>query len=368
MIYFDNAATTLRKPPQVCAASDYAMKHFSSPGRGGHDPASSAAEAVCSCRCLAGKLFDAGPEQVVSTMNATRAQNIAIASVAQKGDEVVISGFEHNAVRRPLHMIGANTVVAGRRLFDPEDTLNGFEKAITPNTKAVVCTHVSNVFGYVLPIEQIAALCRRKNVPLVIDASQSAGILPLSLKESGAAFIAMPGHKSLYGPQGTGILLCTSVPKPLMAGGTGSLSKDTEMPDFLPDAAEAGTHNVPGINGLSEGLRFVLSHGIHAIRAKEEMLKQYLAEQIRKLNGYRVYDDTSYQTGVLSFRKKAADCESIAQKLAEQGICVRAGLHCSPLAHESAGTLDSGTVRVSFCWYNTIAEADEFVNSLKNSD
>ncbi len=366
MIYFDSAATTLLKPPQVYAAADYAMKHFSSPGRGGHEPAVFAAESVFACRTLAGKLFDADLNQVVFTMNATHALNIAIASVAGKGDEVVISGFEHNAVRRPLHLIGAKTVVAGRHLFDPEDTLRSFEKQISPRTKAVICTHVSNVFGYILPIEEIADLCRRKHVPLVIDASQSAGILPVSLKKTGAAFIAMPGHKSLYGPQGTGILLCSGVPKPLIAGGTGSLSKDIDMPDFLPDAAEAGTHNVTGIHGLSEGLRFVLSHGVHTIRAKEDLLKRYLACEIAKLPGFRVYENDKHQTGVLSFWSENADCETLAQRLSEQGICVRAGLHCAPIAHESAGTIDTGTVRVSFCWYNTLREAEEFVNSLKN--
>ena len=366
MIYFDSAATTLLKPPQVCAAADYAIKHFSSPGRGGHAPAVLAAESVFACRLLAGNLFDADPDQVVFTMNATHALNIAIASVAGKGDEVVISGFEHNAVRRSLHMIGAKTVIAGRRLFDPEDTLRSFEQLISVRTKAVVCTHVSNVFGYVLPIEKIAALCRQKHVPLVIDASQSAGILPVSLKKTGAAFIAMPGHKSLYGPQGTGILLCSEVPKPLMAGGTGSLSKEIDMPDFLPDAAEAGTHNVAGIHGLSEGLRFVLAHGVYSIRAKEDLLKRYLAGEIRKLPGFHVFENDQFQTGVLSFRKENADCEFLAQKLSEQGICVRAGLHCAPLAHESAGTINTGTVRISLCWYNTLQEAEEFVNSLKN--
>ena len=365
MIYFDSAATTLLKPPQVKQAAVYAMEHFASPGRGGHEPAFLAADAVYRCRSLAGALFDAEPEQVVFTMNATHALNIAIQSLAGPGDEIVISGFEHNAVRRPLHLVGADIKVAGTRLFDPEDTLLAFERAISSKTKAVVCTHVSNVFGYALPVEEIAALCQSREIPLVIDASQSAGVLPVSLRKTGAAFVAMPGHKSLYGPQGTGILLCSQLPKPLMAGGTGSNSKEPDMPDFLPDLAEAGTHNVTGIHGLSEGLRFVLSCGIDRIKAKENLLRQYLVNELRKLRGYQVFSADAFQTGVVSFRKDNTDCELLAQKLAEQEICVRAGLHCAPLAHESAGTIDTGTVRVSFCWYNTMSDVELFVNFLK---
>ena len=196
------------------------------------------------------------------TLNATHALNMAIHTLVQPGDRVVISGFEHNAVTRPLHGLGADILVAGRRLFDWEDTLSQWEKALKSKPKAAIFTHVSNVFGYILPAEALAALCRRYQVPFIIDAAQSAGMLPLSLRKLGADFIAMPGHKGLLGPQGTGILLCGRTPDPILRGGTGSESKNQEMPDFLPDRGEAGTLNVPGIAGLSAGLALETETGV----------------------------------------------------------------------------------------------------------
>ena len=216
MIYLDAGATTLQKPPAAVLAVQSAMRRMATPGRGGHAPAMRAADAVYDCRCLAGALFDAQPEQVVFTMNATHALNLAIKTLVKPGGRAVISGFEHNAVLRPLHHIGAEIAVAGRRLFDPADTLAAFDRAVTPDTRAVVCTHVSNVFGYILPVERIAAMCRARGVPFVLDASQSAGLLPVSLTGLGADFLGMPGHKALYGPQGTGLLLCARTPDTLL--------------------------------------------------------------------------------------------------------------------------------------------------------
>ena len=225
MIYLDAGATTLQKPHAVALAVQSAMRRMATPGRGGHPPAMRAADAVYDCRCLAGALFDAQPEQVVFTMNATHALNLAIKTLVKPGGRAVISGFEHNAVLRPLHHLGAEIIVAGRRLFDPADTISAFDRAITPGTSAVICTHVSNVFGYILPVEEIAALCRARGVPFVLDASQSAGLLPVRLAELGADFIGMPGHKALYGPQGTGLLLCARMPDTLLEGGSGSASR-----------------------------------------------------------------------------------------------------------------------------------------------
>ena len=191
---------------------------------------------------------------MVFTFNATHGLNIAIKTLVKPGSTVLISGYEHNAVTRPLRAIPNVTVKAAESpLFDREAALEAFRRELTPEVDAVVCTHVSNVFGFILPIESIAALCRQRGCPLVVDASQSAGCLPLSFRELGAAFIAMPGHKGLYGPQGTGLLLCGDGAEPLLEGGTGSVSLSQEMPDFLPDRLEAGTHNIAGIAGLLEG-------------------------------------------------------------------------------------------------------------------
>lgn len=367
MIYFDSSATTLQKPPEVYRAMRYAMNHFASPGRGGHKPAMDAADAVYVCRRKAAALFDAEPEQIVFTMNATHALNIAIRTLVHPGDRVVISGFEHNAVVRPLHWLKAEVAVAGRRVFDTEDTCAAFECAMTPHTKAVVCTHVSNVFGYILPIEEIAALCRERNIPLIVDASQSAGVLPLSLKKLGAAFLAMPGHKGLYGPQGTGMLICGQVPEPLMQGGSGSLSRQAEMPAFLPDIAEAGTHNVVGIHALSAGLDYVQKKGMEEILRHEIRLRRVLEDGLSNIPGVRLFSGAA-QSGVLSFLYAQEDCEETAQRLAQAKIAVRAGLQCAPLAHESVGTLESGTVRVSFSAVNREREIRAFLKAVKKYD
>lgn len=363
MIYFDAAATTLQKPPQVRSAAAYAMEHYASPGRGGYGPAMQASDALYACRQELAALFEAKPENVVFTLNATHALNLAIGSLVSPGDEVVISGFEHNAVWRPLVQRGAKVKIAGRRLFDPDDTLLSFREAITPQTKAAVCTHVSNAFGYILPIEDIAALCREREVPLIVDCSQSAGILPVSLSKLGAAFLCMPGHKSLYGAQGTGALICGRQLRPLLAGGTGSQSKSAYMPEFTPDAGEAGTHNVPGICALCEGVRFVRRVGVSEISAREKMLCELLRAELSGRKGIRVFHGAQ-QAGVVSFLLESEDPEQTAKRLAARGFALRAGLHCAPLAHESAGTLQTGTVRASFSVFNTAREVRELARTL----
>ncbi|MBR2047564.1 MAG: aminotransferase class V-fold PLP-dependent enzyme [Oscillospiraceae bacterium] len=344
MYYLDHGATSFPKPEQVTRAVLRAMEACANPGRGSHPPAELAAEGVFSCRCAAGELFSCLPEQVVFTQNCTQGLNIAIRTLVRPGDRVVISGFEHNAVTRPLHGLGARITVAGRRLFDPADTLRQFRNALNRGAKAAVFTHVSNVFGYVLPVEEMAAECRRRRIPFVIDAAQSAGVLPIDAKALGADFIAMPGHKGLLGPMGTGILICNRLPKPLIMGGTGSESERQEMPDLLPDRAEAGTLNVPGILGLEAGLRRIQEVGPERIKAREQALLSGFASVLRDA-GMEVFAGKN-QVGALSFRP-GCDCQEGAARLAGQGFALRAGLHCAPLAHRSAGTLETGTIRLS---------------------
>ena len=345
MIYLDHGATSFPKPRQVVAAVNQAMLTCGNPGRGGHRQSLAAAKTVLACREQAARLFDCQPEQVAFTASCTHGLNIAINTLVKQGSRVVISGFEHNAVVRPLHALGAKVTVAGRCLFDPADTLSSFETALKQGTDAAIFTHVSNVFGYILPVCEIAALCRQYGVPFIIDAAQSAGSLPVNLTKTGAAFIAMPGHKGLLGPQGTGILLCNADPKPLLYGGTGSLSHSPQMPDFLPDRLEAGTLNVPGIAGLGAGIAYVRKMGTEEIFKREQSQMRACAAILQKM-GYQVFAGKD-QCGTLSFIPNM-DCEDFAQVLAGQGIALRAGLHCAPLAHESAGTLQTGTVRLSF--------------------
>ena len=269
MIYLDSAATTFQKPPAVGRAMTEALASMSSPGRGGHPLAMRAADTAFRCRTELAELFGLdGPEGVAFTLNATHALNIAIKSLVPPGGRVVISGYEHNAVTRPLTALKAKVSVAGGPLFDQEAAIRAFDE-------------------------------------LIVDASQSAGILPINMKSLGAAYIAMPGHKGLYGPQGTGVLLCGDgqMPRPLLEGGTGSISLSQEMPDFLPDRIEAGTHNMPGIAGLLAGVRFVRRQGTQTILRHEHALTCRTAESLRRLPGVEVFarPGCPAQAGVVSF-------------------------------------------------------------------
>ncbi len=362
MTYLDSGATSFHKPPEVARAMQRALAVCANPGRGGYPAAMAAAKTVLHCRQRAGELFDCQPEQVVFTGNCTQGLNMAIRSLVKPGQRVVISGFEHNAVSRPLHALGAQVTVAGRNLFDWSDTLDAFERALKKGAAAAVFTHCSNVFGYILPVEELAQLCRQEQVPFIIDAAQSAGSLPLSLRKLGADFIAMPGHKGLLGPQGTGLLLCSRLPEPLVQGGTGSQSLQQQMPDFLPDRGEAGTLNVPGIAGLSEGLAYLQRVGVAAIGRQEHRAAAYCTRLLEQ-TGFRVFSGP-HQAGTVSFLSEG-DCEDLADTLGSRGIAVRAGLHCAPLAHESAGTLHTGTVRVSFGYDADLRQADALLRALK---
>lgn len=298
MIYLDAAATTLEKPPQVRQAMAQAAAELSTPGRGSHPAARRAEETAFRCRAEAAALFGVpSPENVVFTMNATHGLNIAIRSLVVPGSRVVISGYEHNAVCRPLYAI------PGVRLT-------------------------------------------------VVDAPP---------------FIAMPGHKGLYGPQGTGLLLCGARPaRPLLLGGTGSASRDRQMPPTLPDRLEAGTHNMPGITGLLEGLRFVRRRTPEAIACRERQLAAEAVRRLKALPGVEVFTPANgpHPTGVVSFRAAGRDCEELAEALGRRGIALRAGLHCAPLAHRTAGTLDTGTVRLSLSDFNTPAQIEKLAQEL----
>ncbi len=368
MIYLDSAATTFQKPVSVRNAVMRAMQTMSSPGRGGYPSARAAEELLFRCRSLAAEQFGVSePERVIFATSATHGLNIAIKSLVPRGGRAVISGYEHNAVTRPLHALEAETIVAESAPFDQIGCTRAFAKVLRRGADAVVCTTASNVFGCVLPIGEIASLCRKSNVPLIVDASQSAGVLPLNMAELGAAFVAMPGHKGLYGPQGTGLLLCGTEPKPLIEGGTGSESLRQEMPVFLPDRLEAGTHNVPGIAGLEAGLRFVRDTTPERILRHERALIHRAAEGLRRFDEITVYtaEDFGEQLGVLSFTVRDRKPEEVAERLAERGVAVRAGYHCAPLAHRSGGTLEHGTVRLSVSAFNRAEEIDGFLRVMR---
>ncbi len=362
MIYLDHGATSFPKPPAVRRAVAWALENCANPGRGGYGAALRAQDCVYRCREAAGKLFSCPVEQVVCTTSCTHGLNIAIRSLVRPGDPVLISGFEHNAVTRTLAGLGARVSVAGRKLFDWSDTLEKWERSLKNGPKAAIFTHTSNVFGYILPVEELGRLCRQYGVPYILDAAQSAGHMPVDFAALGADFIAMPGHKGLLGPQGTGLLLCGRKPEPLLFGGTGSSSRDQEMPDFLPDRAEPGTLNVPGLAGLAAGLEWVARLDPQRIREWEAALARSCAAALKNMD-CRVFTGP-HQGGTLSLVPRG-DCEALAHTLAGFGVAVRAGLHCAPLAHESAGTLDTGTLRLSFGWDSRQEESGRFLSLFK---
>ncbi len=366
MIYLDSAATSLLKPPETAHAVSDALARFASSGRGIYGPAMDAAETVYRCRETAASLFHLpDPTRVVFTMNATHGLNVAIRSVVRSGMRVLVSGYEHNAVVRPLAALGAEMLIVDTPPFDTQAFLRGFEKKLD-KADAVVVTHVSNVFGFILPVREISALCGKRGIPWILDAAQSAGSLPVDFTALGAEFIAMPGHKGLLGPQGTGLLLCRGDAEPLLYGGTGSMSDSLSMPEFLPDRLEAGTQNVCGIAGLLAGMEYVQRRGVDQIRAREGRLSRTLIRELEQLGTLRVISGPEQnQAGVLSVIPVRGSCEELASRLWEQGVAVRSGLHCAPLAHETAGTKKTGTVRLSVSPFNTEAEIYETVRIIK---
>lgn len=373
MIYLDYAATSFRKPPSVYAAVRRVLREGASAGRGGYPAAELAAESVYECRAELGELFGVPEESVVFTYNATMALNMAIKGLLPDNGEAVISGFEHNAVVRPLETLkstrNVHVKIAEAPLFEPEKQLRAFEETITEKTSLAVCTHMSNVFGYILPVRELDALCYDRGIPLIIDASQSAGSVQINFGELKAArFLCCPGHKGLYGPQGTGVLICRDADAaPLIEGGTGSESRSPEQPHFLPDRFEAGTLNAAGIAGLAEGVKFVRRIGEANIMGHEQALIEYANNELSKIPGVRTwYGGRTMQGGVLSFNCAGQTCEETAERLAKAGIAVRAGLHCAPLAHKTAGTLERGTVRISVSAFSDAREIDALVFALKS--
>ncbi len=372
MIYFDNAATTMQKPYKVGEAVKRALTTAAGPGRGLHQGAMRAADILLNGREAVADFFHVPqPENVIFTSNATHALNTALAALLPASGTVLHSSYEHNAVMRRLYAARGVTLQAvDCPFFAPEQTLDNWRAALRQNgVRLAVLCHVSNVFGSIAPVEDIAALCAEQGVPLIVDAAQSAGHVPLDCRALPRAVVCCAGHKGLYGPQGTGLLLVPDglTLTPLLFGGTGSRSQRHEMPDDLPERLEAGTPNVPGVAGLIEGLAFVKQKGVAAVATHEHKLLKLLLDRLSRVAGVKLYhaDDLSNQVGVLSFTVDGLDSESAAEQLAQKGIAVRAGYHCAPLAHQSAGTMDGGTVRVSFSLYNTESQVVQLARAVE---
>ncbi len=376
MIYFDNGATSFIKPRAVIEAVEKGFYRFAGAGRSGHKASLDASRVVYDCREKIAQVFGMSDSQnVIFTHNATYALNMAIKGMLKnkKGD-VTVSGYEHNSVMRPLKALekyGINTNIAVSMLFDPDDCVKMFRRNISRKTKLAVVNHVSNVFGFIQPIKELDNLFYSLGIPMIIDASQSAGVIPLNISSfKSVVAVCMPGHKALFGPQGTGIMLLTdkSTLSTIIEGGTGSSSSEELQPDFTPDRFESGTLNTHGICGLYEGIKFVDNLGIENIRDEEHELVCHAYEVLRKVPDTKIYFsmDKDIQSGVISFINNNFRCETLADLLSAQGVFTRAGLHCAPNAHKCAMTYATGTVRISFSPFNTHAEINEFGKIYEN--
>ena len=370
MIYLDNGATTFPKPKSVINSVNFALKNGANPGRGGHRLAVKSSEIIYNSRKTLANFFNINnPENVIFTLNCTEALNIIIKGVLKSGDHVVISSLEHNAVLRPIEKLkkrGVSCTIAEAVERDNEKTLNNFRNAINEKTRLVVCTYASNVFGIKLPVERICALCHQYGILTCVDAAQAAGVVPIDLSDSSIDYLCLAGHKSLYGPMGTGALIINTdtIPDSLIEGGTGSSSDNYNQPEILPDRFESGTQNFIGIAGLSSGIKFVNSKGVLNIYKKEmDFIKKAYFElkKTDKIILYTEEPDINFNVPVLSFNIDGVDCETVSDILSEKfNIATRSGLHCAPLAHKSYDTIETGTVRIVPSVYTT----ENDINSL----
>ena len=370
MIYLDNAATSFPKPPEVIRAVRGVMESIGgNPGRAGHAGALAGSRIMEKCRELAAQYVGiAHPERVIFCLNCTDALNIAIRGTLHAGDEVIVSHAEHNAVLRPLtgyHDRGKITL----RMLPPEEngllSPDAVRAAVTPKTALMVLCHASNVTGVIQPAREIARACHDFGVPLLLDAAQTAGTEDLAAVQ--ADMIAMPGHKGLLGPMGTG-LLCLGegmLPRPLREGGTGSASDSLRQPTLLPDRLESGTANLPGIAGLLQGLKFVLRHR-SALAEYEQTLARRLLDGLKNIPGVTTYagPDGTPRAAVVSFNLAGLDSGEAADALNKRGIAVRGGLHCAPSIHAWLGT--AGAVRASLGPFNTQQDVDALLSAVKD--
>lgn len=375
MIYLDNAATTYPKPRAVTESVCRSFSEYgANPGRAGHDMAMRTSAQIYNCREKAAEFFGmSAPENVIFTPNCTTAVNIVLKGFLKYGDHVVVSDLEHNAVMRPLFELmktrGIKYTAAHVCENNDDETVLNFKKSLNENTKLIFCSHASNVFGLVLPIKRLSQLAHRNNILFGVDAAQSAGVLPINMIEDEIDFLCVPGHKGLYGPMGTGMLLLKNdIPlRSFVDGGTGSLSAKLSQPDFLPDRFESGTGNTSGIIGLSSGISFVKGQGLRQIYEHEMTLMRFAYLELQKVDGIILYTGNpkfGSHVPLISFNINEMHSEETAKFLCDDEIAVRAGLHCAPCAHSAFGTLQSGTVRVCPSIYTCKSDIKHLIKSI----
>ena len=373
MIYFDNAATTLQKPEPVIQAVTRALTAFGNPGRGVHDPSLLASRGVYEARCALAQLFGAeNPARIAFTANATESLNMAVKGILSPGDHVITTALEHNSVLRPLYQLEAQgvalTILPADHLGRVRD--GDFQAAIRPSTRAIVCTHGSNLTGNLLDIERIGAVAKAHGLLFVVDAAQTAGVFPIDVQAMGIDILCFTGHKGLLGPQGTGGLYVREgvTVHPLLTGGSGVQSHSKAHPAQMPTALEAGTLNAHGLAGLNAGVRYLLETGIGTIRERELALMRAFYEGVRKIPGITLYGDFSQENRcpIVALNVRDYDSAQVSDVLFSQfGIATRPGAHCAPLLHDALGTGTQGAVRFSFSHYNTMEEINIAISALQ---
>ncbi len=362
MIYFDNAATSFYKPPQVISAVTQALSEYSAnPGRSGHDLSVKSAEKVYEARECINDFFNGyGSEYVSFTSNCTEALNIAIKGILRKGDHVVTSCFEHNSVARPLYKLKEQGMIdysVFNVFCDLNKTIENFKNQFRKNTRLCIVTAVSNVFGNILPLMDLARIAHNNGAYFFVDGAQGAGVINLDMRKIGIDCLCVPGHKGLSGPMGTGAILHKNLPfNTLIEGGTGTNSMVLTQPDAYPERLESGTLNVPGICGLCAGVRFVQELGVNNVFQKETEIAYDIFEGLKRIKKVHLYTDEyipKHQAPVVSFNVKNIHSEQVAHYLGSNGVAVRGGFQCSPWAHGFMGTKATGTVRISPSFLNT---------------
>lgn len=371
MIYFDNAATGGRKPDAVLNALSSAVKVCANPGRSGHKLSLACANQVQDCRNELNEYFNGyGYDRVIFTKNCTEALNIALFGCLKRGDHVIASCMEHNSVLRPLEFLKQSGLITYDvcPLTEANEhgtiCLRSLKKLIKPNTRLVAVTTASNVNGQIPHLKEIKKILP-KNVLLLCDGAQGGGHFSIDMQALGIDFLTLAGHKGMLGIQGSGGLLFSERAElsPLLYGGTGSISLSLDMPDFYPDALEAGTLAFPAIVSMLEGVRYLTLHG-EEIKNTLHSLTEYCIDGIQNLHGYTLYSTVNL-CGIVAFSSKKLQSEHLASILSSKySIAVRGGLHCAPLMHEALGTLDGGLVRASFSHFNSKREIDVFLAAL----
>ena len=374
MIYLDNAATTYPKPESVINAMLYAQKIVgANAGRGGHKMTMRAGEMVYLTREKAADMFSASAERVIFTNNCTSALNMAIKGSLKKGDHVIMSCFEHNSVLRPVHKLyESGTITYSVAKVNPlstGETVSNFLALVKDSTAAVICTMVSNVFGTVLPIEELGRELKKRGILFIVDAAQGAGTYKIDMKKMNIDILCMPGHKGLMGPMGTGIMIMGEdvEVESFCQGGTGSNSMSEKQPDAYPDKLESGTVNLPGIWGLKKGMDYISCvGGEKAIHEKENYLCRILKEDISLIKNIKLYSEISGENHapLIAFNIKNMSSEEVAEALDNSNFAVRAGYHCAYLAHKTFAENENGVVRVSPGWFNTKKDIKNLAFSL----